>query len=248
MKELATAFELQTGIHIALQGGGATKGIRDTASGKLDMGGSCRMTLPDADISEARVELYPIAWDALAVIVHKNNPLTNITSEQVKGILTGKLTNWKQLGGADAPIHSYSRNGMLSGVGYATRQYLFKNHNQRFNTLFSTKSSGPLEKAVVRDPLAIGITGISSARRRDVKVVGLDGFEPSYDNVKNGNYVMYRPLYLVTPTKPSDEVSSFIRFARSEQGRQIMRSHGTVPHADALRLMTKALIYGIGMK
>lgn len=248
MKELAEAFERKTGTHIELHGGGATKGIRGTADGSLDMGGSCRMTLPETHRSELLVELYPVAWDALAIIVHKDNPVGQLTSSQVKGILSGRVANWKELGGVDAPIHAYSRNGKISGVGYAIRQYLFQDPDQDFDTMYSVKSSGPLEKAVEKDPLAFGITGVSSARRRDVKIIGLDGIEPSYENVRDGNYVMYRPLYLVVPPIPDDEVVKFIKFARSEEAKVILRAHGTVPHGDALPLMKKALVFGIGMK
>jgi phosphate transport system substrate-binding protein len=247
MAELAAGFEAKTGVAIKLEGGGATRGIRDTAKKVVHMGGSCRMALPETDSSELHVGLHPVAWDALAVIAHPDNPLDNITSEQLRGILLGTLNNWQGLGGPDQPIHSWSREGKISGVGYATRQYLFKDPGVEFQTANIAASSGPLEQAVENDRWAIGVTGVSSARKRNVKILALDGREPTYENVKSGNYDMYRPLYLISEPKPHGVVKDFIEYARSKEGREILRNAGTVPYNDALHLMSKMLIYGFGM-
>jgi phosphate transport system substrate-binding protein len=244
MKELATAFEKKTQVKVVLNGGGATKGIRQTAGLKVDMGGSCRMTLPEVERKELHVSLHPVAWDALAVIVNPKNPVKSLSTEQVKGIYLGKITNWKQLGGADMPIKLYARKGKYSGVGYAIRQYLFQDSSQEFVTENMVRSSGPLEKAIEKEVNAIGITGISSARKRKVKVIGFDGKAPDYENIKNGSYGLYRPLYLVTSPNPSKEVRDFVAFAQSSEGRGIIRDNGTVPYRDALGLMSKMVLYG----
>lgn len=250
MKELAKAYEMKTGIKIIIHGGGATKGIRETAARTVDMGGSCRMTLPETDRSELHAELHPVAWDALAIIANKKNPVNNLTTAQIKQIYSGKLTNWKQVGGPNAPIHLYVRRGKISGVGYAIRQYIFKDSNYEFVTdqKYIVKSSGPLEKAAEKDPLAMGITGISSARKRNVKILNFDGKIPSYKNVAEGKYTLYRPLYLVTSPSPSKMVTDFVKFATSKEGRAIMRKNGTVPYMDAPQLMSKMLIYGFDVR
>jgi len=248
MAELAAGFEAKTGIKVDLQGGGATKGIRQAAKLKIDLGGSCRMTLPDTDPSELHATLHPVAWDALAVIVHKSNPVKNLSTKQIKDIYKGIITNWKQVGGVDAPIKLFVRNGKISGVGYAIRQYVFQNSDEDFVTDSVVKSTGPLEKAVEKDPYAMGITGISSARKRDVKIISFDGKSPTFENVKNGEYGLYRPLYLVTSPSPSKHVREFIEFAQSDDGRQIIRKNKTVPYADALNLMRKMVIYGFGVQ
>lgn len=248
MAELAGAFTADTGIAVNLEGGGATRGIRDAVSHEIDMGGACRMSLPMIERSELYASMHPVAWDALAIIVHRDNPVSSLSTQQVKDLYLGKITNWRQLGGANVPIKLYTRRGKVSGVGYAIRQYLFQDSQIDFASNHVVKSSGPLEKAVVADPHAIAITGISSARKRDVKIIGFDGKLPSYENIRDGKYGMYRPLYLVTGPSPSDEVKQFIAFARSEKGKQIMRDNGTVPHSDAMHLMSKMLVYGFGVK
>lgn len=248
MAELAKGYEKKTGIKVLLAGGGATRGIRDTTALKIDMGGSCRMSLPETDRSELYASLHPVAWDALAIIVHKSNPVKSISTQQIKAIYTGKITNWKQLGGQDAPIKLYARNGNISGVGYAIRQYIFKDGGMEFRTKYKVRSSGPLEKAVEKDPMAMGITGISSARKRNVKVIGFDGKRPTMDNLIAGKYKLYRPLYLVSSPKPSKKVKEFISFAMSPDGRKIIRNNQTVPYRDAPNLMSKMLVYGFDVR
>jgi len=248
MAELAAAYETKTGVKVLMEGGGATRGIRDTVGLRVDIGATCRMTLPEADASELHATLHPVAWDALAIIAHKDNPVTNLTTEQVKAMYLGKITNWKQVGGPDALVHLYVRRGKISGVGYAIRQYLFQEAGVDFKTKYQVNSSGPLEQAIERDPLAVGITGVSSARKRDVKIVSFDDRYPSYENVKNGDYGLYRPLYLVTSAVPNQKVRDFIAFARSREGRDIIRANETVPYRDAPQLMSKMLVYGFGVR
>ena len=248
MNELAAAYTTKTGIKINMQGGGATRGIRDTVTHKLDIGGSCRMNLPGYEKSEFHASLHPIAWDALVAITHKSNAVKNLTTDQIKAIYTGKITNWKDVGGADAPIQLYVRRGKISGVGYAIRQYIFKNSQMEFKTDHIVRSSMPLEKAIEKDPNAIGITGISSARKRDIHLLSIDNKKPNFESIKNGTYGFYRPLYLVSSPSPSQKVRKFIRFARSNEGRRIIRNSGTVPYMDAPKLLSKMLIYGFDVQ
>ena len=240
MNRLAEAYKRIAGVNINLQGGGATRGIRDVAAGKADLGGSCRYHLPDNQ-NEQSIGYEPVAWDALAVIVNKNNPVQNINFDQVRDLYEGKINNWKQLGGKDAPIKLYIRKGKISGVGYTIRKLIYADINKEFVASKVFKSSGPLEKAIVEDPDAIGITGISSARLRDVKILSLNDKFPDFDTIKKGQYALYRPLFITfNPTGPNmAEVKKFIKFAHSKTGRNIMKDNGVVPYLEALRLVMK---------
>lgn len=249
MKELAKAYEAKTGIKIKLAGGGATKGIRNVASRKLDLGGACRHTLESPRTLsphplERRVRMIPVAWDALVVIAHKSNPVENVTLDQLRKILTGKITNWNQLkGGKNAPIVLYTRKGKISGVGRTVRELIFANYKQEFVSSHVEKSSGPIERAIQGEAVnGIAITGISSARKRKgkIKILKLEGKEPSFANIKSGEYLLYRPLYIVTHLQNSDpDVKAFVRFVHSEEARLIMRKVGTVPYTDAIHLWLK---------
>ena len=240
MTELAKEFAASTGVNINVQGGGATKGIREVAAGKADMGGACRFHLPGNELEQSAV-FEPVAWDALVVIVHKDNPVNNITFGQVRDLYLGKITNWKQLGGHDAPINLFIRNGKISGVGFTIRKLIFANKDQEFASNKVFKSSGPLEKGVVEDPNAIAISGISSARLRDVKILTLDDKTPDYNTIKSGQYALYRPLFITYRADNANlaQVKEFIEFAHSSTGRNIMKKNGVVPYLEALRLVMK---------
>ncbi|MFV1984669.1 MAG: phosphate ABC transporter substrate-binding protein [Thiohalomonadales bacterium] len=242
MAELAKAYQRETGIKIVLNGGGATKGIRQVAAGKIDIGGACRVTL-DNNSLESKAHQVPVAWDALVVIVNKNNPVSNISLSQLQRIYLGKITNWSEIGGNNAPIELYVRKSKISGVGRTLRELVFANFNQNFpGAKYSKPSSGPLEKGIVNNRNGIGTTGISSAKKRDVKILKLQGIIPDYNSIKNGSYLLYRPLYLVRNTGNENAmVNDFIKFALSKRGKQIIRRAGTVPYSDALVLVMKQL-------
>lgn len=242
MADLAAAYEQSSGNKINIQGGGATRGIRETAANRADMGGSCRYQI-EGELSEADAYFEPVAWDALAVIVHKDNPVSDITLQQIHQIYSGRLTNWKELGGPDAPIKLFVREGKISGVGRAIRKLVFADFDREFPGTQTFKSTGPLEQAIEKDPLAVGISGISSARKRDLKVLSLEGKEPSYDNIKTGAYMLYRPLYIVynQASAKRGTIEDFVRFAHGHEGKEIMRHNNVVPYSDALALVMKQL-------
>ena len=243
MAELAKAYEKKTGTKVNLQGGGATKGIRNAANGSIDIGGACRPII-ESHAEERTAYQVPVAWDALAVIVHPKNPVTTITVRELQKIYLGEIKNWKELGGWDRPIELYIRRGKISGVGRTLRELVFANFNQEFpGAKHVVNSSGPLEQGIEDNVLGIGTTGISSAQRRKVKLLQLNGKDPNYENIKNGSYVLYRPLYLVTrgQATSSDKVKNFITFALSREGQQVIRNAGSVPYSDAMGLVMKQI-------
>jgi len=242
MSELAKAYEKKTGIKVVLNGGGATKGIRDATAGRIDIGGACRPPIEGHPL-ERNAYQVPVAWDALAVIVNPKNPVRGITLHQLQDIYLGRIKNWRQLGGPNKPIELYIRRGKVSGVGRTLRALVFANFDQEFpGAKEIVRSSGPLEKAIEKNPWAIGTTGISSAKRRKVNILALNGKDPSYENIKNGSYILYRPLYLVTKGHSADKkVRDFITFALSREGRAVIRRAGSVPYSDAMGLVMKQI-------
>lgn len=253
MQDLAQAYEQQSGIKIILEGGGATKGIRKTASGEIDMGGSCRLPLvyrnSDGSFNihhqERKIKMVPVGWDSLVVITNTaNTQVDSISREQLRAVLTGKITNWKALGASeDKPINLYVRRGKVSGVGITLRQQLFNNSDQDF-TAHATilPSSGKIEKAVEKDPYALAVSGISSSRHRAVKMLKLDQVEPSIENLQNGSYSLFRILFLVAPEqlKAKPAIREFIQFAHSAKGQSIITQAGTLPYHRGIHLLFSA--------
>ncbi len=227
MGPLASAYEKKTGVKIKLEGGGATRGIVDVAEGKADMGGTCRHVLPR--VEERGVKLIPLGWDALVVLVHPSNPVKNLSLDQLRDIYTGKITNWKQVGGADRKILVVARAGKISGVGRMFRELVFKNPEQDFtpHAKIVTESAG-VEETVEKDPGAIAVSGVSSAHKRRVKLVRVNGKAPGHENIADGSYLLYRPLYLVIKQNADEAVRRFAAFAQSPEGQAVISGEGTV--------------------
>jgi len=251
MDELSKAYEKKTGIKVIYDKGdspldGAISGIQDVNNDKFGLGGSCRTNIESMK-EERNVNQIPVAWDAIVFITHTINPVDSITTRQVQDIYLGKIRNWKELGGPNEPIELFVRRGKLSGVGRSLREMLFANYDQEFpGATRVVESTGPLEKGVVETPYSLGATGISSAQRRakdgTVKILKLNGMEPSFENIRSGKYVMYRPLYLVTKFSEVDqEIKKFVSYAVSREGQEVIRNTGTVPYSDAIGLVNKQI-------
>ena len=241
MSEMSKAYTKKTGVKVDLSCGGATKGIRNAANGSIHIGGACRVSL-ERNKKERNAFQIPVAWDALVVFVNKKNPVSNITFEQLRKVYLGEITNWNQLGGKNAKIELYTRRGKLSGVGRTLRELVFANYEQKFKGMHVVKSSGPVEKGVLKNINGIGVSGISSAKKRDLKLLKLDGKAPIYDNIESGAYSLYRPLYLVIRRGNKDAlVRDFVKYAVSREGQDIIRAQGTVPYKDAMHLVMKQL-------
>jgi len=234
MKECVEAYEAKTGTHIELVGGGATLGIRATLAGDADMGGTCRPFRPDLfPDMESGGYLTPVAWDAICFITHPENPVNGVTSQQARDILSGAITSWSEVDGPDEPILLIYRRqtemGRFSGVGYMTRKLLFGD----IDTMYSRKAlnfrdSGLVERKVEELNWSFAADGVSSARRRKVKILAVDGVSCTKENIMSGRYPYFRPLYLVTKGKPAGEVKKFIDWVLSEEGQALISAQGTV--------------------
>jgi phosphate transport system substrate-binding protein len=238
--DLVTAYQKESGVHIEVRDGNSTSAIRDVHIGVADIGGTSRDLVP-GETHQTDVELLPVAWDALAIIVHKDNPVDNISLDQVKAIYTGRIRYWTELGGTDQKIEVYAHKNKISGNGRTLRELLFSNTDKTLYTSRVFDYGEQLEQAVIQNPNAIAITGVSSAHTQDVKIVALDGMKPSIENIKTGNYSLYRPLFLTyDPHSPNIEsIQDFIRFVLSQSGRDVMYANGVVPYREAMSLVMK---------
>lgn len=240
VEKAARQFSRETGISIRLSGGGAALGIQATAEGGADFGGSCRECLAKNGESQWNLKLTMVAWDALAVVVHPDNPLDSMTKEQLVAVLQQEVSNWRELGGEDQPIVALARKGKVSGVGYMARLLIFGDPEADFGPrVIRLPSSGPLEKSCERIPNAVAITGVSSARRRNLKILAVDGILPTPQNIAAGRYPFFRPLYLVHRPTPSPEVQQFLDWILSESGQKVVQEAGSVTLQQGLGLMGK---------
>ena len=256
MQELADIYGKGHDIQFALSGGGATKGIRDVVKGDVDMGGTCRLPMSrrssgtpeereDMKLEEKSL-LIPMGWDALVVIVHRDNPATNISVKELGKILKGEITNWESLkdsNGKTGKFNLYVRTGKISGVGRTLRQSIFDNVDEEFTkTAINKDASGGIEDAVEGDVNGIAVSGYSSSKKRTgLKALNLNGYENNMKNLAAGKYPIYRVL-LLTVMKESlkdPDIRDFIIYAKGTEASKIIENAGTLPFSSGLNLASK---------
>ncbi|MHC4139923.1 MAG: phosphate ABC transporter substrate-binding protein [Planctomycetota bacterium] len=223
-------FEQKTGIKFAsIDQPGSGKGVKALIGGKVNLAGASRAL--KSKEKKKKVVGTTIGYDAIAVFVHSSNPVENLTKKQIKGIFTGKIKNWKEVGGKDAPI---TANTEIQGEGRATMLVF-----QKMAMDGAPYGTGFKEIDLPRDQivhLAGDPTGICSVSfgllaatpkhlRNNVKGVGVDGNEPTPGNIKSGKYLIARPLVLATKGMPKGNVKTFIKFMLSPDGQEIVAKH-----------------------
>jgi phosphate transport system substrate-binding protein len=211
------------GLSIAVAGGGSGAGIKDTQAGANNIGMSSRDLTPD----ELR-ELTPvvIAGDGIAIIVHPNNPVGNLTREQAAQIFLGEIKNWKDVGGNDAPILVQTRE---TGSGtLTTLEELLLDRQSVVATATPFTSSALIKQAVARSANAVGFDSIGFVDST-VKAVSLDGVTATDSTVKNKSYPLSRSLYVLTKGRASGVNARLIDYLRTgDVQNQIVQGEGYV--------------------
>lgn len=221
---------------IQVTGGGSGTGISALINGSTDICASSRAMKP-AEMSKLRdatnspgIEL-PVARDGLAVYVHNSNPVTEITLQQLKAIFTGKLTNWKDLGGPDSRIGIYSReNSSGTYVFFKDAVLNGADFSPRAQTLQGTAS---VVNAVSKDKLGIGYGGAAYAKGVKLLKVKKDASAaallPSRETVLAGSYALARPLYFYLRGAPSGDIKAFVDWVLSPAGQDLTTKVGYYP-------------------
>jgi len=227
IKELNSAFEKSYNVKVVMnERGGDRFVLKGVSSGEAEIGSGCRDILED----EKGVWATQVAWGALSFIVNPKNKIDNISTESIKKILIGEIKNWKELGGEDRPIHLIVREGKISGIGLTAREVLFNDRNISFyNKAKTVKSSSFVRDAVALDEDAFGIDNvISSSRYKNIKMLKVDGVEPTKKNILSGKYKMRQALYLYLRDKNSNSLAKkYVDFALSDRGQKIISDSGT---------------------
>ncbi len=230
-----TYMKKSAGKKVQVTGGGSGTGIAALINGTTDIANSSRAIKPDESAKvRDRFSVLPaetaVAKDGVAIYVNEANPISQLTVEQLYGIYTGDVTNWKQVGGADAPIVLYSRENS-SGTYVFFKEHVLKGDD--FAAAAQTlPGTAAVVNAVSREKKGIGYGGAAYAKGvKEVKVVGKDGqgWLPSAENVKAGTYPLSRPLFMYTRGKASGEAKDFLEFCLSAEGQSIVTQVGYFP-------------------
>lgn len=203
---------------------GSGSGITAVAEGRCDIGLSSR-ALKEAEKAQGLTETT-LALDGIAVIVNPENPVDDLTLEQIAKIYTGEISNWKDVGGNDAEIVLIGReagSGTRDGFESITDTAEACRYRQELT------STGDVITTVAQNPNAIGYASLAAVEDT-VKSLSVDGVQPSEDTVKDGNYAIQRPFVLVTRTDAplSDPAQAFFDFATSADAASIIIKAGAV--------------------
>jgi phosphate transport system substrate-binding protein len=239
-------------VNFAIGGGGSSHGVKSVASGEVMIGMASRYL--KAKEQKKWDDLVPvkIGMDGIAVIVNAKNPVSAITKEQVQDIYTGKISNWKEVGGPDAPIMLISKEEGRSTLDLFLKYFGLEAeevanngshvmvHRQKGAKEYSdvkAKLIGPNREAlaaIATKPNAIAYVSIGTAQKvaskgARVRLLELDGVVASTDNVANETYPLRRPLNVVTRGEANGMVKEFIQHLNSEEGQKIVESLEFIP-------------------
>ena len=212
---------------IYVQGGGSTAGIEAVITGAANIGMSSR------NLTEAEKKLYSVivAKDAIAIIVHISSPIDNLPLDKIREVFSGKITNWKELGGPDHPIDIVTRDEG-SGTRESFQKFVMGKEDISLRALVQD-SNGAVRQVISSDPNAIGYISLGLVNEQ-VKALRISGVQPNLANVYNGKYTLVRPFLFVFSGEPAGEAKSFIDFVLSPQAQKLLLKEGLVPIIEKL--------------
>ena len=230
------------GVNAAVTGGGSGTGISAMISGTADIAISSR-TMKEKEINKAKqngIEPFEIkaALDGLAAVAHPSNPVSRLTIDQLSDIFTGKIKNWKEVGGNNLQIVILSRE-INSGTHVYFKEHVLRKGDEKSVEEFSPaallmSSSQAIAEEVSQNPNAIGYYGMGYiSQKQKVIFVAKDAHSPyigpAIESVQDNSYPISRPLLLYTKGQPQGIVKAFVDFTLSVEGQEIVRKTDFVP-------------------
>lgn len=222
-------------VNISVVGGGSGVGITALIDGTTQIAMSSRPIKLDEKLrlqnAGRQYKEVKIAYDALSIIVNPANKVTQLTREQIEGIFTGKIKNWKEVGGEDMKIVAYARE-TSSGTYEFFKEHLLNRKNYA-STCLNMPASGSVIQSVSQTKGAIGYVGLAYVDK-SVKAIGVSTdkgktyVKPSIVTAKNKTYPIVRPLYFYYPTKSEATVKSFIDYVIGKTGQGLVSQIGYI--------------------
>jgi phosphate transport system substrate-binding protein len=223
-----------SGTSVAVTGGGSGVGITALIDGEVDIATASRGVKTE-EIEAARVNginpvEHAIAYDGISVIVNPQNPVSELTFGQLRGIYNGSISNWKEVGGENRPIVAISRDSSSGTYEYFKEEVLLGDEYRP--DALTQPATGGIMGEVSQNPNAIGYIGVAYLDE-SVKGLNLDrgngSMAPSPENITSGAYPLSRPLYFYTNGEPSGLTKEFIDFVMSEKGQNLVSEVGYFP-------------------
>lgn len=232
----------QPAVRISVTGGGSGTGIAALINNTADIANASRAMKPEEKQQAGSGGFEPVeiavARDAIAVIVHPSNPVDSLTLQQLSDIYSGKITNWKDVGGEDRPIVRLSRE-TNSGTHVFFLETVVRLSDKNSKTLFSPDtlllpSSEGISAEIRQNPNAIGYDGLGYVTP-DLKTIGVAAtagatyVQPGIESVTAGTYPIARPLFMYTRGQPTGLIKNYIDWILGPEGQSIVAQLGFVP-------------------
>jgi phosphate transport system substrate-binding protein len=214
-------IELNPREVVNVQGGGSTAGIKACREKAAQIGTSSRDLHPE----EKDLKKIIIAWDGIAIIVHPQNPIKEITPKQLQGIFSGKIRFWSELGGAKKPIFFVTREEG-SGTRDAFESLVMKKM-EISNEALVEDSNGAVREIVGHNPFSIGYISFGIVNHQ-VKALSVNSTPPSLTTIKKREYQLTRPFLFVINEPATPQADRFIQFVLSKEGQHILEKEGLV--------------------
>lgn len=223
----ASAINQKSNLIVHVEGGGSTSGINLVKSDEINIGASSRNL---SEKEKENLELIEIGHDALAIVVHPNNEVENISIQQLKDVFSGKIKNWKELGGNNRIIQVINRE---SGSGTrSTFEDLIMCPDKKVKCSEMTlsaivlNSNSEVKRSINSIPDSIGYISFGFVDK-NVKALSLNGVAPKEENIHNNTYPIFRSLfYLVKSDSLSKPVQEYLDFVLSIEGQQLLKKEG----------------------
>jgi phosphate transport system substrate-binding protein len=216
-------------ISIYVKGGGTKVGIYDLINSKCDIAAASRNLKPEeskllAEYYGSLALVYLIAKDGLSIYVNPNNIVNDLSLDQIKNIFSGRIKNWKEVGGSDSEIIVVSRNPN-SGTYLFFKEHVLEGEAYR-NDVLTFNSNKELLKFISNNQNAIGYAGMGYDD--GVVQIRVNGIYPTEQNVRNDSYPITRYLHFLTRKAPSGNVKKFIDWVLSASGQNVIRQSGFI--------------------
>ena len=223
-------MSLHPDMVLSVSGTGSGDGLKAIVEGSIDIANSSR-DLKEKEISraaESKVKLvkHAVALDCVAVIVHPQNPVNNLTLAQLKGLYDGQYKNWQEVGGDDQPVVVINRD-VSSGTFEVWLEKVLQGARVRPDAQVQA-SNGGVAQAVAGNKYAVGYVGLGYLNPQ-VKALTVEGVEASVATVQNNQYPISRELYMFTREGGPKSAEAFIAFLTGADGQKLVEKEGFVP-------------------
>ena len=223
-------MRLNPKAHLSVSGTGSGEGLKALAEKSTDIATSSRdlKAREIARLKEHGLEFkkYVAAIDCITVVVHPDNPINELSLEQLKGLYDGRIRNWKEIGGADKKVIAINRD-VSSGTFETWLEMVLQGERFRPDAQMQT-SAGGVVYAVSGNRYAIGYIGLGYVTPK-LKVLSINGVKPSPANIRSGRYPLARELYMFTLSQAPAIALDFIKFLHGPEGHELVAKEGFVP-------------------